>query len=55
MPKVDRLTAAQVAVIRKLLGQGLRQSLIAHRFGVTETTISHIKTGKTWAQKKPNQ
>ena len=43
-----KLSASDVAIIRKRLSQGERGRYIARDFQVTETTISYIKRGKTW-------
>lgn len=43
-----RLTEDNVVQIRELLAQGIRQTVIAKRFGVDQTTVSAIKYGKTW-------
>lgn len=40
------LSDAQVVEIRSLLSQRVRQVDIAHRFGVTQSSISAINTGK---------
>lgn len=34
--------------IRALLSKGVKSNVIAKNLGVTHSTISHIKTGKTW-------
>lgn len=43
-----RLTVADVRAIRDCSAMGDRQGDIARRFGVTQTAISQILTGKTW-------
>jgi hypothetical protein len=43
------LHAVDVLAIRRLLAAGDYQRVIAERFGVTQTTISNIALGKTWA------
>ncbi len=44
-----KLKWAQVRVIRSLLKDGKKsQAEIAKMFGVFQTTISHIKMGRTW-------
>jgi len=44
-----KLTAAEVAEIRDLLAAGrMTQWQIAGRYGVTDTAVRSIKTGKTW-------
>lgn len=44
-----RLKWAQVRVIRSLLKEGKKSQVeIAKMFGVFQTTISHIKVGRTW-------
>lgn len=44
-----KLTEDQVRQIVRLLADGQPQSAIATRFGVEQTNISSIKTGKTWS------
>lgn len=44
-----KLTAAAVSSIRQLIADGLSQSSIARRFGVSQSNISKIKCGKGWA------
>lgn len=41
-----RIYVAQVGEIKKLLSAGIRQNVIARRFGVHASTISNINTGK---------
>jgi hypothetical protein len=48
-----KLSAQQVARIRRLLDKGLRQKDIGLKFGVTQTTISKIKTGRNWGDYTP--
>lgn len=43
-----KLTERDVHIIRGLLGKRF-QAVIAERFGVTQSTISDIATGKKWA------
>jgi hypothetical protein len=43
-----KLTTVAVRQIREFLGQGRGQDEIAAAFGVTQTTVSQIKLGKTW-------
>jgi hypothetical protein len=43
------LSPDDVLAIRRALAQGERHIDIAPRFGVSQVTISHINTGKTWA------
>lgn len=43
-----RLTEEQVAEIRALYASGVFQRLIAARFGITQSNVSHIVRGKTW-------
>lgn len=40
-----KLTAEDIALIREAQGS---QTDIAERFGVTQTTVSAIKVGRTW-------
>jgi HNH endonuclease/NUMOD4 motif-containing protein len=44
-----KLTERQVTEIRSLLADGLSHCRIADMFGVSQPTITNIKTGKTWA------
>jgi len=44
-----KLTDADVAEIRRLIAQGLTQTDIGSRFGVSRTTIGDIKRGRRWA------
>jgi Pectobacterium phage endonuclease len=49
-PLTARLTAQDVREIRALIKvPGVTQSELARRYGVTRTSISHIKSGRTWA------
>ena len=43
-----KLTADRVCEIRQRVTKGDRQQTIADDFGVTQTTISNIKVGKSW-------
>lgn len=43
-----KFTAAQVTEIRTLLAAGRRQADIAQTFGVSNSVISNISTGRTW-------
>ena len=45
-----KLTDAQVQEIRSLLEKGTVQSEIADTYGVTQTTVSDIKTRRRWAR-----
>jgi predicted XRE-type DNA-binding protein len=45
-----KLTVAAVVEIRRLLGIGVRQRVIAERFGVRQDTISRIKAGRRWRE-----
>jgi hypothetical protein len=45
-----RLTAAEVAAIRRHLARGFRQSAIAASFGVAPSTISGIACGRLWKE-----
>ena len=42
------LTERDVRIIRERISQGDRQLAIARAFGITQGTVSHIKSGKTW-------
>ena len=44
----SKLLSSQVVDIKKQLLQGVRQSDIARQYGVNQTLISAIKTGKIW-------
>lgn len=46
----SKLTSVQVAQIRDLRRQGLTQSEVASRFGVTRGQISHIELGIAWKE-----
>lgn len=43
------LDEKDVKKIKKLLRQGKSKQAIADQFGVSRSTISHIKAGRTWA------
>lgn len=43
-----RLTNEQVSEIKKLLGEGLRQTEIARKFDISQQTIFSIKHSRTW-------
>ena len=43
-----KLTDDNVREIRSLLAQGVRQKVIAKQFGIAQSTVSCINTGKTW-------
>jgi len=43
-----KLTAAQVAEIRAALAGGASQSAVAVRYGVTQSNINRIATGRIW-------
>jgi DNA-binding CsgD family transcriptional regulator len=50
------LTPGQVSYIRILLARGsLSQKQIALLFGVSRSTIGHIKTGHRWSSQSSNQ
>lgn len=44
------LTWESVREIRRLLGSGVTQRVIAKQYGVTQPCITHISTGKTWVE-----
>jgi hypothetical protein len=48
--KMARLTEMQVREIRVLSEEGVSQSEIGRRFGVTQANISLIVTGRSWAE-----
>lgn len=43
-----KLTQAEANKVKDLLAQGVKGVIIADRFGITPTTVSYIKKGKTW-------
>lgn len=43
-----KLTEADIPNIRDLLTSGMLHRLIAERYGVSEKTIGHIRTGRRW-------
>ena len=43
-----KLTEEAVLFIKKGIKQGTSQVVLAEKFGVTQATISDIKSGKTW-------
>jgi hypothetical protein len=45
----SKLTATAVLEIRQALARGEQQQVIAARYGVRDSLISRIKTGKRWA------
>lgn len=49
-----KLTAAQVAIIKKQLASGkTRRKMIAKRFGVSTTQLKRIERGENWANVEP--
>jgi len=49
-----KLTAAQVAIIKKQLIQGkTRRKMIAKRFGVSTTQLKRIERGENWGHVEP--
>lgn len=44
----SKLTAAQVRLIRQRMSDGFTNQAIGSEFGVSSTTISHIRTYKRW-------
>jgi len=48
----SKLTAADVALIKRALKRGERQRDIARRFGVGQSTINRIATGLSWRHVK---
>ena len=44
----SKLNEKNVLVIKEMLRNGVRQRIIANKFGVSQLTISAIKTGKSW-------
>ena len=49
-----KLTAAQVAIIKKQLIQGkTRRKMIAKRFGVSTTQLKRIERGENWSHVEP--
>lgn len=47
--KGNKLTFAQVRIIKQRLADGVKQKDIAFEFGVSGSSISHIATGKSFA------
>jgi hypothetical protein len=47
-----KLTNAQVLEIRRLIALKKKNSQIAKMFGVSSSTISHIRTGRKWSDVK---
>lgn len=43
-----KLTETQVREIHRLAHEGVREILIAERFGVDRGTVGHIKRQETW-------
>ena len=50
--KQAKLDENKVKVIRKLMVDGVAQSIIAKRFGVSKGAINAISTRRTWAHVK---
>ncbi len=48
----SKLIEADVLEIRRMHAQGYSQKFLARQFGVTQSNISSICTGKTWAHLK---
>lgn len=46
--KVAKLSISKVRNIKRRLGRGELQRVIAARFNVSQSTISYISRGKTW-------
>lgn len=46
--RAAKLSAEKVAVIRRLLADGTSQHSVACRYGVKQSSISDINTGRTW-------
>lgn len=44
-----KLTEDDVREIKRLLHHHITQDKIAHQFGITRTTVSHIKNGRYWS------
>lgn len=43
-----KLTEADIPEIRELLASGMLHRVVAERYGVSEKTIGHIRTGRRW-------
>jgi predicted XRE-type DNA-binding protein len=43
-----KLTEAAVHKIRCMVEQGIRHRVIAMEFGISQPTVSNIKSGKSW-------
>lgn len=48
MRKNSRLTASDVAIIRRRLLNGEKQKALAEAYGISHAAISFIATGKSW-------
>lgn len=48
-----KLTAPDVAEIRQLIANGLRDAEIAPQFGICRTTVFAIRRGRIWANQRP--
>lgn len=48
----SKLNAGIVAVIRQMAHDGVTQAAIATRYGIHQTTVSHVVLSKTWAHIK---
>ncbi len=48
-----KLSAGQVALIKRLLNEGWRPAPIARMYGMTISAICHIRDGGTWAEVHP--
>lgn len=44
-----RIARRDAQIIRDLLARGEKQQKIADHFGITQSQVSHISTGKSWA------
>jgi hypothetical protein len=49
----SRLTEPEVAVIKRLVLEGIEHRVIAARFDVSRATVSYIAEGKTWRRVPP--
>lgn len=50
-----KLTEMQVLEIREELAKGIKQGVLAKKFGISRTTICEIKNGYTWSHLRENR
>lgn len=49
----SKLSESDVALIKLLLDCGVRNIRMARLYGVSDTKIAHIKSGKSWSHVAP--